>query len=151
MNKIFRNQIAAGASAYRVSHHVQERWRLKNLLHPVSIIRACCLSAFLGVGLPAQGAVNVTQHHNHLSRDGLYIDPFFTTNIAASLTRDAAFDGAIIGDVYAQPLYVEGGPRGGALVVAVTESNYVFALDASDGSVVWQTNVAPPISSGVQP
>jgi hypothetical protein len=89
--------------------------------------------------------VNVTQHHNHLSRDGLYIDPAFTTTRAAGLVRDTAFNGSIIGNVYAQPLYIEGGAGGRALVIAVTESNYVFALDAVTGSTVWQTNVAPPV------
>ncbi|MGO9587871.1 MAG: hypothetical protein ACLP2Y_16945, partial [Limisphaerales bacterium] len=37
--------------------------------------------------LPASGAVNVTEHHNHDSRDGLYIDPAFTSAAAASLKR----------------------------------------------------------------
>ncbi len=105
----------------------------------------------LGLICPVRGAVNVTQHHNHLSRDGLYIDPAFTISNAASLTRDLSFNGAIIGDVYAQPLYIEGGPRGRAVIIAVTESNYVFALDATTGNVVWQTNVAPPVASGSLP
>jgi hypothetical protein len=105
----------------------------------------------LSEGLPASGAVNVTQHHNHLSRDGLYIDPAFTTALAAGLTRDAAFNGSIAGDVYAQPLYIEGGPRGRAVIIAVTESNDVFALDAVNGGVVWQTNVAPPVPANSLP
>jgi hypothetical protein len=52
----------------------------------------------------ANAAVNVTQHHNHLSRDGLYIDPAFTSALAAGLTRDLTFNGTITGNVYAQPL-----------------------------------------------
>ena len=116
-----------------------------------SIFGTCGLLALLGGGFSADGAVNVTQHHNHLSRDGLYIDPAFTTTLAAGLTRDQAFDGSIIGDVYAQPLYIEGGPRGRAVVIAVTESNDVFALDAIDGTIVWQTNVAPPVAANALP
>src|SRR5690242_15139468 len=58
------------------------------------------------------GQVNVTQFHNHDSRDGLYVDPAFTQSAAASLTRDLNFDGTIVGNVYAQPLYIEGGPGG---------------------------------------
>lgn len=88
--------------------------------------------------------VNVTQHHNHLSRDGLYIDPAFTTATAAGLVRDTGFDGTISGSVYAQPLYIEGGPSG-PVVIAVTELNNVYALDALTGKAVWQTNVAPPV------
>jgi hypothetical protein len=50
--------------------------------------------------------VNVTQEHNNPSRDGVYIDPAFTTSAAASLTRDLGFDGTISGNVYAKPLYI---------------------------------------------
>jgi hypothetical protein len=67
----------------------------------------------------------VTQFHNHASRDGLYIDSAFTPVAAANLTRDLNFDGTISGDVYAQPLYIEGGPRGRAMIIAVTQSNNV--------------------------
>jgi outer membrane protein assembly factor BamB len=93
----------------------------------------------------AFGAVNVSQYHNDAARDGLYIDPAFTTNAAANLKRDTNFNGAISGPVVAQPLYVEGGPGGRALVIAVTESNNVYALDAATGQVVWQTHVGAPV------
>ena len=62
--------------------------------------------------VPAGGSVNVTQHHNNPSRDGLYIDPAFTHAAAANLTRDLGFNGTIVGNVYAQPLYIEDGPGG---------------------------------------
>jgi hypothetical protein len=103
----------------------------------------------LAAAVMAHADVNVTQYHNHLSRDGLFIDPAFTTANAAGLKRDTNFNGTIIGDSYAQPLYIEGGPRGRAVVIAVTESNFVYALDAARGTVVWQTNLVPPIPSGV--
>ena len=105
----------------------------------------CGLLAVLVGGFNGHGAVNVTQYHNHLSRDGLYIDPGFTTNNSAGLTRDTNFNGAIIGNVYAQPLYIEGGPGGQAVIIAVTESNNVFSLDATSGEVIWRTNVGPPV------
>ncbi|MEO5722014.1 MAG: dockerin type I domain-containing protein [Chthoniobacterales bacterium] len=94
------------------------------------------------------GAVHVTQHHNNDSRDGLYVDPAFTHANAAGLTRDQNFLGTIAGNVYAQPLYVEGGPNG-PLVIAVTESNNVYALNATTGAIVWQRNVGTPITSGL--
>ena len=101
--------------------------------------------------IDAGAAVNVTQFHNHLSRDGFFVDPAFTTANASNLTRDLNFNGAISGQVYAQPLYIEGGPGGRAVVIAVTELNNVYALDAFTGNIVWQTNVAPSIGSGVLP
>src|SRR5664279_4460363 len=101
---------------------------------------------------PAGTSVNVTQHHNNLSRDGLYIDPAFTVAAAANLTRDLSFNGTIVGNVYSQPLYVEGGPSG-PLVIATTESNNVYALNAATGAIVWQRNVGTPSSGmgGISP
>ena len=95
--------------------------------------------------LPTNAQVNVTQYHNHSSRDGLYIDSAFTQSAAANLTRDLNFDGTIEGDVYAQPLYIEGGPDGRAKVIVATESNNVYALDAVDGTIIWWRNVGPPV------
>src|SRR5271154_6537718 len=71
---------------------------------------AACFGVLWGTVRPAGAQVNVTQHHNHLSRDGFYIDPAFTPALAAGLTRDLNFNGAVNGNVYAQPLYIEGGP-----------------------------------------
>ena len=91
--------------------------------------------------------VNVTQEHNNPSRDGVYIDAAFTFSAAANLTRDLDFDGTISGNVYAQPLYIEGGPSG-PMIIAVTESNNVYALDATTGTVIWQrTDIGPPVPS----
>src|SRR4029077_17470459 len=98
--------------------------------------------------LPANAQVNVTQEHNHLSRDGLYIDSAFTPANAANLTRDLNFDGTISGHVYAQPLYIEGGPNG-PMVIAVTESNNVYALHADTGTEIWhRTDIGTPAPEG---
>src|SRR5215510_8104521 len=100
----------------------------------LELIRLRSLVGFLGItvlsGAEAQVQVNVTQEHNNPSRDGVYIDAAFTTSAAANLTRDLSFNGTISGNVYAQPLYVEGGPSG-PVVIAVTESNNVYALNAA--------------------
>ena len=111
----------------------------------LSVGAASVALAALGGGFSAKGAVNVPEHHNHASRDGLYVDPAFTPAAAAALKRDLGFSGSISGNVYAQPLYIEGGPGGRAMIITVTESNNVYALDAADGSVIWQRNVGPPV------
>ena len=90
--------------------------------------------------------VNVTQFHNHPSRDGLYIDSAFTQSAAANLTRDLSFDGSIVGNVHAQPLYIDKGSGGRPMIITVTESNNVYALDALDGSIIWKRNVGEPVS-----
>jgi outer membrane protein assembly factor BamB len=42
-------------------------------------------------------------------------------------------------------LYIDDGPGGRPTIIAVTESNNVYALDALDGSVIWQQNVGTPV------
>src|SRR5205809_7715189 len=118
-------------------------------MKPLISISSLVVAGLWSAVLPTNAQINVTQHHNHDSRDGLYIDPAFTQNAAASLTRDLSFNGTIVGNVYAQPLYIENGPGGAAMVIAVTESNNVYALDAATGAIIWQRNVGTPISSGL--
>src|SRR2546422_9002300 len=103
------------------------------------------VASFWAVVLPTIAQVNVTQEHNNASRDGVYIDPGFTPSAAANLARDLNFDGTIVGNVYAQPLYIEGGPNG-PMIIAVTESNNVYALRADTGTVIWQVNLGTPVS-----
>jgi outer membrane protein assembly factor BamB len=93
----------------------------------------------------AQQAVNITQHHNHASRDGLYVDPAFTPSAVAHLQRDLSFDGTIAGHVYAQPLYLDDGPGSRPAVFVVTESDNVYALDAATGTVIWQMHAGTPM------
>jgi hypothetical protein len=151
MKAIHQHHPRVGASARHTS------LRAATQLHPgrrfqraICLAAQCVLLAALAT-FRASGDVNVTQFHNHLSRDGWYIDPAFTFTNAANLARDPAFNGAITGNVYAQPLYIEGGPRGRAVIIAVTESNNVYALDAFSGTVVWQTNVAPATPASALP
>src|SRR4029077_13147305 len=73
----------------------------------------------------------------------------FTSAAAPLLTRDLNFSGVISGNVYAQPLYIENGPGGVPTVIAVTESNNVYALNAATGAIIWQRNVGTPITSGL--
>src|SRR5437667_6009877 len=118
---------------------------MKSLIFALSLI---VLLLWIAV-FPASAQVNVTQEHNNLSRDGLYIDAAFTPSNAANLTRDLNFDGTISGHVYAQPLYVEGGPNG-PMVIAVTESNNVYALHADTGLPIWsRTDIGPAVTSGL--
>jgi hypothetical protein len=105
------------------------------------------VASFWAAVLPTIAQVNVTQEHNNVSRDGVYIDVGFTPSAAANLARDLNFNGTISGNVYAQPLYIEGGPKG-PMVIAVTESNNVYALDATTGNVIWsRTDIGTPVAT----
>src|SRR5215831_6763218 len=100
----------------------------RELMRLQSVVTVFCITVLSRFQASAQ--VNVTQEHNNLSRNGLYIDSAFTPSAAANVARDLNFGGTITGNVYAQPLYIEGGPNGRRMVIAVTESNNVYALDA---------------------
>ena len=110
----------------------------------LSLLIAVCCTAVLA----ANAQFNVTQKNNNPSRDGLYIDPAFTPGNAVNLVRDLNFSGTIVGNVHAQPLYIEGGPNG-PMIIAVTASNNIYALNALDGSIIWQRNVGTPVTSGL--
>jgi outer membrane protein assembly factor BamB len=49
------------------------------------------------------------------------------------------------GDIYAEPLAI------GSRVIAATENDSVYALDASTGHVVWRTNLGTPVQSSTLP
>ena len=121
-----------------------------DLMKPVTRTASLILAGLWGALFPINAQVNVVQEQNNLSRDGLYIDSAFTPSAAANVTRDLNFNGTISGNVYAQPLYIENGPGGAAMIIVVTESNNVYALNAISGAVVWQRNVGPPVSSGLR-
>src|SRR5256886_5689962 len=106
----------------------------------VLIAASLCRASF-----PVNAQVNVPQEHNNASRDGLYIDAGFAPSAAANLARALNSDGTIVGNVYVQPLYIEGGPNG-PMIIAVTESNNVYALRADTGTVIWQVNLGTPVS-----
>src|SRR4030095_15670530 len=127
---------------------------MKPLFSIFSFVPVCFCSAVVATNamppfatrnVAGAAQVNVTQFHNHASRNGLYIDAAFTQGAVANLTRDLDFDGTISGNVYAQPLYIDNGPCGRAMVIAVTLSNNVYALDALDGTIIWQRNVGDPV------
>jgi hypothetical protein len=117
---------------------------MKTLISSSSLIIALLLTGIF----PANAQVNVTQKNNNPSRDGHYVDAAFTPGNAGNLTRDMSFNGAISGNVHAQPLYIEGGPNG-PMVIVVTASNNVYALHADTGIPIWsRTDIGPAATSG---
>jgi outer membrane protein assembly factor BamB len=104
-----------------------------------------------GLGGAGGGGASVLQHHRTAWRDGLYIDPIFTKAAASKVHMDTTFKSTIQGPTYAQPLYFENGPGGKDIVIVATEQNQVYALDAANGSVVWQKQVGTPVAQGSLP
>jgi uncharacterized repeat protein (TIGR01451 family) len=88
--------------------------------------------------------VDVLQHHLHATRDGLYVDPLITPQTATMTHRELSFSVSVPGPVYAQPLYITNGPGGSAAYIVATEQNIVVAIDASDGTQLWQSALGTP-------
>ena len=95
---------------------------------------------------------SVLQHHNHPSRDGIYVDSAITKASAATLHIDTSFAGATVsGPTYAQPLYLASNGSGPDLVIAATEQNRVYAFNAASGALVYNVLLASPLQSSALP
>ncbi|MBV8525573.1 MAG: PQQ-binding-like beta-propeller repeat protein [Acetobacteraceae bacterium] len=90
-------------------------------------------------------------YHAAEDRSGRYSVPGLTWANAASITRDASFDGAVDGRVYAQPLYWRPENRAHGLVIVATETNHVYGLDAATGHPLWQRILGPPAPRSALP
>jgi outer membrane protein assembly factor BamB len=92
------------------------------------------------------GTDSVLEHHANSCRDGRYIAAGLNRGAASSLTLDASFVGTLAGATFfAQPLYVANGPGGKAMVIAVSEQNQVYALDAANGAMLWHHSLGTPV------
>jgi hypothetical protein len=98
---------------------------------------------------PAFGATRtdttVPFYHGAPDRAGNYIVPGLNWRTASTIHRVEGFDGHVDGHVYAQPLYWRPPGAGPALVIAATESDLVYALDAETGRIVWRTALGQPV------
>jgi outer membrane protein assembly factor BamB len=111
--------------------------------------------ALMLVATPAFGATptdtTVAFYHGAPDRAGNYIVPGLNWQSTGTVRRDQMFDGHVEGHIYAQPLYWRppGSERG--LIIAATESDFVYALDAATGRVVWRTAVGRPVPRAALP
>src|SRR5262245_40226977 len=93
----------------------------------------------------ASAGGSVTQHHNHPSRDGVYIVPDLTRAAAATFHRDAGFNAMFDGSATAQPLFIESaGASDPDRIIVATLTNHVTAFDAETGAVLWDRALGTP-------
>jgi len=97
-----------------------------------------------GGGMVPPGSASVLQRNKNASRDGHFIDPRMTKARAATMALDANFGPTFAGAMWASPLYLENGPGGKGIFIAVTTQNNVYAFDETTGSMVWMRNVGTP-------
>src|SRR5271170_6419023 len=106
----------------------------------VAAVILTCASAARGTD-----SVTVPTYHADAARSGHYVVPGLTWARAGDVRRDAAFDGRVPGNVYAQPLYWHPAGAARGLVIVATEDNAVVALDPVTGSTVWQSRLGPAV------
>jgi hypothetical protein len=98
---------------------------------------------------PAQ-AIDVTTFHYDVARTGWNPNERILTPRLLEAGRFGRLWHTLLdGQVYAAPLVVSGKSLGGSsrdLVIAPTENNTVYALDAETGEIVWQRHLATPLS-----
>jgi hypothetical protein len=102
-----------------------------------------------GTGGTVAAGDSVLMHHKNLNRDGLYVQPALTKAAAAGLHKDTTFvSPPLQGQVFAQPLFVDGGAAGQDLIIVATESNNVYGLNGKTGAEVWMKNLGAPVPLG---
>ena len=88
--------------------------------------------------LPANSSLDWLTYHRDMSHSGFL--PVNVTSVHKGWMSDT-LDGAI----YAEPLVA------GNRVLAVTENNSIYSLDARDGTIQWRVNVGAPVSGDSLP
>jgi len=84
---------------------------------------------------PAPSSQAWSTYHHDATRSGVADD-----QAAIGQVHKAWGSSALDGDVYAQPLVV------GGHVIAATEANSVYALDAATGAQVWRAQLGAPVN-----
>ncbi len=99
----------------------------------------------------AENDPTVPAYHADAARSGHYIVPGLTWTNAGNMRLDAAFDGRVPGNIYAQPLYWRPAGAAAGLVIVATEDNVVVALDPGTGRTVWQRSLGPAVTGSALP
>src|SRR5581483_37591 len=110
------------------------------------LVIASLLSAIL---IPVQAQVNVTTYHNDNARTGQNTQETLLTPSNVNSTQfGKLFTVSVQGYVYAQPLYlanvqnIAGGTHN--VLFVATEHDQLYALDADNGTVLWQQSFINP-------
>jgi len=116
------------------------------------------VASLAGTAFPADvsdergsAATGVLEHHGGGGRSGMFVVPSLTFERARNLHLDPAFHADVAGPVYAQPLYWRAPGSNKALLLVATEQNFVYALDAATGAVVWRTSLGAPMPHAALP
>jgi hypothetical protein len=107
-----------------------------------------CLSLFVAALSPLAAQPNVLTFHNDVGRTGQNLaETTLTPGNVNSASFGKLFQVTLDGLVDAQPLYVAGvsisGPRPRNVLIAATENDSLYALDAHTGAQIWKVALLP--------
>lgn len=94
-------------------------------------------------GAVASTNASVLERNGGPTREGHWVQPTLTKTAAANMTLEAEFNATFQGNMFASPLYVEQGPGGKGVFIAVSADNVVTALDETTGATVWSKTLGP--------
>lgn len=96
-------------------------------------------------------AQQVLTYHGDAARSGRYVVPSLTWGKAGMVHMDPGFNATIQGHVYGQPLYWVSPETGQGEIIVATESDIVYALDATTGAEIWHRALGQPVPGSVLP
>jgi hypothetical protein len=119
---------------------------MKNPKHRSLSSLALLLASLASLAAHAASPTRSTlTYHEDAARRGAFVVPALDFRRARRLHRERAFQPRLSGRIYAQPLYWRGASGRGKLLVA-TEKDWVYALDAASGKVLWERRLGHPVS-----
>jgi hypothetical protein len=116
----------------------------------VLVLAITCLPSAMG-----QGKLGVfTQQYNNARTGSNTTEKFLTPANVNSAQFGKLFSVTVDGQIYTQPLWVQGvtipGQGVHAVVYVATELDSVYAFDANNGAILWQDNFTDPLN-GIGP
>jgi hypothetical protein len=123
----------------------------------IAILLLPLLSGPVSVGSAQGGAIDVLTQRYNIARTGSnnYETSLNPSNVTAS-QFGKLFTRTVVGDIYAQPLYVRDlalpGKGKHNVVYVATMHNMVYAFDADDPALsdpLWQVNLGAPVTQGI--
>lgn len=114
----------------------------------ICLVLGCLLAVTLSIGShpvrSASGSGSVLTYHGDPGRSGHFVVPGLTWQRARGAHLDPKFRGEVSGHIYAQPLYWHPAGSASSLLIVATEDDWVYALDAANGTTVWKTRLGKP-------
>jgi hypothetical protein len=104
------------------------------------VIWACLLLA-----APVAAAQTVATYHGNAERSGNFVMPGLNWANAGALRLAAGFAPSFPGNLYAQPLYWRPAGAVSGMLIVVSESDVVSAIDAATGRTLWSRTLGTPV------